>query len=81
MNYWLVKSEPKTFRISRDEIRFSQFQESMDENAEKIMQEIEFNGLKIIKGIIESNNPLDKQSWPLQFQIFSKALAGLSDLE
>ncbi|VXB85327.1 Polynucleotide kinase [Flavobacterium sp. 9AF] len=37
---WLVKSEPKTFRISRDEIRFSQFQESMDENAEKIITKL-----------------------------------------
>jgi len=51
------------------------------EHAESIMQEIKSNGLEIIKGIIQSNNPLDKKDWPGQFQIFSKALAGLSDLE
>ncbi|RUT69288.1 polynucleotide kinase [Flavobacterium cupreum] len=37
---WKVRTEPKTMRISRDEIRFSQFQEAMDPAAESMISKI-----------------------------------------
>lgn len=51
------------------------------ENAELIMKEIKENGLKVIKGIIEGNNPLEKSLWAGQLDLFSKALMGLSKFE
>lgn len=37
---WKVRTEPKTMRISRDEIRFSQFQEVMDPAYESMISKI-----------------------------------------
>ncbi|MCD0474689.1 AAA family ATPase [Flavobacterium sp. EDS] len=37
---WKVRTEPKTMRISRDEIRFSQFQEAMDPAYESMISKI-----------------------------------------
>jgi len=34
---WKVRTEAKTMRISRDEIRFSQFQEVMDPSVESVI--------------------------------------------
>jgi predicted kinase len=45
---WIVKSEPKTFRISRDEIRFSQFQEAMEPEAEKMISKMVYEQVKAL---------------------------------
>lgn len=37
---WIVKTEPKTMRISRDEIRFSQFQQILEQDAESMITKI-----------------------------------------
>ncbi|WP_281635622.1 AAA family ATPase [Flavobacterium marginilacus] len=37
---WIVRTEHKTMRISRDEIRFSQFQEVMDAGSESMISKI-----------------------------------------
>lgn len=37
---WKVRTEPKTMRISRDEIRFSQFQEVMEPAAESMISKV-----------------------------------------
>jgi len=37
---WKVRTEAKTMRISRDEIRFSQFQEVMDPSVESMISKI-----------------------------------------
>lgn len=34
---WKVRTEAKTMRISRDEIRFSQFQETLDQASESMI--------------------------------------------
>ncbi|WP_262916270.1 MULTISPECIES: phosphatase domain-containing protein [Flavobacterium] len=45
---WLVKSEPKTFRVSRDEIRFSQFQEKTDDTVEKMITKMVHEQVKTL---------------------------------
>jgi predicted kinase len=45
---WIVKTEPKTMRISRDEIRFAQFQESLDGDAEFMISKIIFQQVKTL---------------------------------
>jgi adenylate kinase family enzyme len=37
---WIVKTEEKTMRISRDEIRFSQFQQQLEQDAESMISKI-----------------------------------------
>lgn len=37
---WIVRTEPKTMRISRDEIRFAQFQDQMDAPTESMITKI-----------------------------------------
>ena len=37
---WVVKTEPRTMRISRDEIRFSQFQEMLDDASERMVSKL-----------------------------------------
>ena len=37
---WIVKTEPKTMRISRDEIRHAQFQDQMDAPTEGMISKI-----------------------------------------
>ena len=37
---WLVKSEPKTMRVSRDEIRFAQFQNQLEPEAEGMISKM-----------------------------------------
>lgn len=45
---WMVKSEDKTFRVSRDEIRFTQFQEVVDPAIEKIITKIIIEQVKTL---------------------------------
>lgn len=45
---WTVKTEPKTMRISRDEIRFAQFQESLSGDAEYMISKIIYQQVKTL---------------------------------
>ncbi|MCC9071133.1 AAA family ATPase [Flavobacterium sp. F-65] len=45
---WQVRTESKTMRISRDEIRFSQFQEVMDAASESIISKIIYEQIKTL---------------------------------
>lgn len=43
---WLVRTEPKTIRVSRDEIRFAQFQESLEQNVEAMVSKLVYAQVK-----------------------------------
>jgi predicted kinase len=45
---WQIRTEFKTMRISRDEIRYSQFQEVMDANAESMISKIIYEQVKTL---------------------------------
>ena len=47
---WIVRTEPKTMRVSRDEIRFSQFQETVDPIVENIISKIIYQQVKTLVG-------------------------------
>lgn len=47
---WIVRTEPKTMRVSRDEIRFSQFQETVDPIVENMISKIIYQQVKTLVG-------------------------------